>query len=328
MLRCNHRVTVGVLLLLLISCSIVKDSDVTSLTELKSLTLKSFEIVQHSQAGNSSAFASLKYDSVVSRTSAGTGAHISRVKAFTLPAFGNPKMKLKSGTTAATEITIGYRDNGMPNAFVVSKGDSVVEVYKFFYNSSSPNQLIKFVVDIDPIDNLPELLHIKDTIIYTSGISYPSSIIRHSPDPTVAGTFTACQNCGSGSSAQTINQYSFQGQSSYQVNFNSAGNCSSNTYYPYPCGGINRTGSTGGGQNGNQNQLTFINNFTFSKTIQTQLTSASNVDAYFFHPIMIVKDGITHGDFFFWFYSVDWFQTTNNSLNNDDLVKININYGH
>jgi hypothetical protein len=324
MLRFKSQAVFGLFLLVLISCTIIKDSDITSKSELDKLTLKSFEIVQNSQAGNSSLTAALKYDSTVNRISGGTGAHVSRVKGFALPPLGNYKMKLKSGTTSATEIAIGYTDKGRPNAFVIYKGDSAVEIYKFFYNVSG--QLIKFVVDIDPVDNLPELLHIKDTIIYTAGNVYPSSIIRHSPDDAVAGTFTPCQNCGSGSSAQGINQISFQGQTTYQLNFNSGGDCNSNNYYPYPCGGINRTNQNGGGQNGSQNQLTFVNNFTFEKTIQTFLTSASNVDSYYFHPIMIVKDLIPHGDFYFWFYSVDWFVGSNSPLQNNDQVKLNLNY--
>ena len=328
MLRFKSQAAVAILLLVLISCTIIKDSDLTSKSQLDKLTLKSFEIVQNSQVGNSSALAVLKYDSVVNRISAGTGAHVSKVKGFALPVVGNYKMKLKSGTTAATEIAIGYKDNGKPNAFAIYKGDSAVEIYKFFYNSS--DQLIKFVVDIDPVDNLPELLHIKDTIIYPVGNVYPSSIIRKSSDPTLVGTFTmqTCNNC-SGSSNQSISPIVFN--QAYQINFNPGGDCNSNgDSYIYSCGGVTRASTSGGGgsQNGNQNQLSFVNNFTFNKTIQTTLTSASNTDIYYFHPIMIVKDLIPEGSFYFWFYSVDWFQTSGNSSSNSDMVKINLNYAH
>jgi len=101
---------------------------------------------------------------------------------------------MKSGTNAPTNIVISYTGSA-PNAFVVYKGDSVVEIYKFFYNPSK--QLIKFVVDINPVDNLPELLHVKDTIIYPAGNVYPSSVIRRSSDATLAGTFTMqiCSGC-------------------------------------------------------------------------------------------------------------------------------------
>jgi hypothetical protein len=325
MSRFNYRIVFGASFMVLISCSIVKDSDITSIAQLNTLTLKSFEIVQNAQTGNSSALATLLYDSAVNRISGGTGAHVSRVKAFALPALGNYKMKLKSGTTSSTTVIIAYKDNGFPNALVVYQGDSAVEKNFFFYNTT--NQLIRFVENIDPVDNLPPLLHIRDEISYLTNAVYPQTITRYSTDASLAGTFTVCQNCSNGSSSNAPTQVSFQGQTQYQVNFNNSGNCSNNNFYPYPCGGINRTNSNGGGQTGNGNQLTVINNFTFDKTIQTQLTSESNVDSYYFHAIMIVKDVVPHGDFFFWFYSVDWFQTGNAPLQNDDMVKINFNYG-
>src|SRR5258706_2669000 len=330
MLRFKSQAAVGILLLVLISCTIIKDSDITSRSQLDALTLTSFEIVQNSLAGNSSVLATLLYDSSVNRISSGTGAHVKKVKGFSLPALGKYKMTLKSGTNAQTDIVIGYRDNGTPNAFVIYKGDSVVEMYKFYYNSS--NQLVKLVANINPVDDKPMLLHIKDTLIYPTGPSnYPSSIIRNSSDATLAGTYTVCQSCGSGSSSsQIINMITFdQSNQVYQINFNSGNHCDSNNYYPYPCGGVTKSNNTGGGgSNGNQNQLSFQNSFTFDKTIQTFLTSESNTDTYYFHPIMLLKDVVPQGSFYFWFYSVDWFNTTGVISNNSDMVKINFNYGH
>ena len=315
-----------------LSCTIVKDSDITSISQLNSLSLKSFEIVQNSQAGNSITLATSKYDSVVNRISAGTGAHISRVKGFALPALGNYKMKLKSGVNAATEIKIAYKDNGMLNACIIYQGDSTIESYLFFYNTS--NQLIKVSTVLNPIDSKVPIHKTLDILAFgATGDVYPSTITRSSTyDATLTGTYTVCQNCsGSGSSSQSVNQLSFQqGQSqTYQLNFNSGGgNCSSNGYYPYSCGSINKTNSNGGGgQNGNQNQLSFINNFTFNKTIQTSLASISNTDTYYFHPLLILKDVVPQGDFYFWFYSVDWFQTAGSPFSNSDMVKINFNYG-
>jgi hypothetical protein len=330
MLRFNCQASFGVLLLVLISCTIVKDSDITSVSQLNSLSLKSFEIVQNLQTGSSSALATLKYDSVASRISPPTGAHISRVKGFALPALGNHKMTLKSGANAATVVKIEYRDNNTPDRFRIFQGDSLLEDYKFFYNSN--NQLIKLVVDFNPIDNKPNILHVEDDITYpVAPAIYPSTIVRKSSNATLtqSGTFTfqTCSNCG-GSSAETINPVIFsQGnQQLYQINFNTGGNnCNSSNYYPYNCGGLSKSNS-GGGSNGNQNQLNFQHNFTFNKTLQTFLTSWSNTDTYFFHPMMILRDVVPQGSLFFWFYSVDWFVTSNNSFANNDKVTINLNY--
>jgi len=314
-----------------LSCTIVKDSDITSISQLNSLSLKSFEIVQNSKAGNSTSLAVLKYDSTVNKISKSTGAHVSRVKGFTLPALGNYKMKLKSGVNAATEIKIVYKDNGSLNDCIIYQGNSPVESYLFFYNTN--NQLIKVSTVLSPTaGNVPTYETVDLLTFGATGDVYPSTITRSSTyDATLTGTYTVCQNCsGSGSSSQSVNQLTFnQGQSQvYQLSFNSgSGNCSSNGYYPYSCGSINKTNSNGGGgQNGNQNQLSFINNFTFNKTIQTSLTSISNTDTYYFHPLLILKDVVPQGDFYFWFYSVDWFQTAGSPFSSD-MVKINFNYG-
>ncbi len=334
MLCFKKQAAFGVLLLLVFSCTIVKDSDITSLAQLNNLSLTSFEIDQNVKAGTSTAVGTLLYDSVVNRISTGTGAHVSRVKGFSFPALGNYKMKLRSGTNASTEMTIGYRDNGLLNTFVIYQGDSAVEIYKFFYNTS--NQLIQVVTDLNPVDNKPEMLHLKDSIIYPlAGSAYPSQIFRHSPiDVTLAGTYTVCQNCSTGSSSQAIYQIGFQQSQSnqgqtYQLNFNSGGDgCNSGDYYPYACGGITKINTTGnGGSNTGQNQLSFVNNFTFNTTIQTTFTSASTSDTFYFHPLLILKDVILNGDFYFWFYSIDWFQASTNSFSNNDIIKINFSYG-
>jgi|GEM_PF-3078969 len=333
MLRFRNHALIGILLLAFISCTIIKDSDITSLAELNALSLKSFEIVQNSQVGNSSSLAILKYDSVVNRISGGTGAHVSRVVGFSLPALGNQKIWLRGASNTSTEVTIGYKDNGMPNAFVVYQGDSVVQAYKFFYNTS--NQLIKFVTFIDSVDNKPPLLRIRDSIIY-KGETYPSQIIRKSSNPSLAGTFKmfGCTGCSGASSSVSgagfyFNQFGQQlNQQTYNLNYYS--NCNnSGDAYPYSCGSVNNTSSIngGGGPNGSQPNVTFQNNFTFNKTLETILTSGSNTDRYYFHPIMILKDVVPQGSFYFWFYSIDWFKTDATTNNNSDMVKINFNYG-
>ncbi len=231
---------------------------------------------------------------------------------------------MKSGTNAATEIDIGYRDNGSLNALFILQGDSVVERYTFFYNTS--NQLVKVITHLDPIDSKSAIYHTRDTIIYPTSVAgtYPSNIIRYSPyDATLAGTFTmsVCSSC-TGSSTGTVNIISFQ---TYTLSYNQ-GDCNSSDYYPYSCGGINRS-TNGGGSNNGQNQLNFQSNITYNKSLQTSFTSADKADSYYFHPLMILKDVVPQGGFYFWFYSIDWFQTTGGTYTNNDLVKVNLNYG-
>ncbi len=325
MLRSKNQAAFGILLLVLMSCTIVKDSDITSITQLNSLSLKSFEIDQATQVGSSSTLATLKYDSIVNHTSNGTGAHVSRVKGFALPSLGNYKIKLKSGVNAVTEIKIAYKDNGMLNACIIYQGNSPVESYLFFYNTN--NQLIKVSTVLSPTPGNAPTYETVDILTYgAAGDVYPSTITRSSTyDATLAGIFTLEKGqSSSGSASQSINQIRFQQQT---YGFSNSGCNNSSDYYPYSCGGVYKNNNTGGGSSGGQNQLNFQNNFTFNKTIQTSLTSASNTDTYYFHPIMILKDVVPQGSFYFWFYSVDWFQPTGNSFSNSDVVKINFNYG-
>ncbi|MBI1767801.1 MAG: hypothetical protein HY015_04850 [Bacteroidetes bacterium] len=332
-----HLKKFGVLLLLftVISCTIVKDSDVTSIDQFNKFKLKSFEIDQSTSSGSSSALATLKYDSVQNIISKISGYHITRLVAYSLPPLGTKKMQLRSETNLKTDLLFYYRDDGLPITLFILAGDSLVESYRFYYNSL--RQLAKVVTDIDPIDNKPETIHYRDTIIYpssTAAAAYPSSIKRNSPyDASMAGTFTftPCSTCPS-SSTNRLSNISFAypsnlNQPIFQLYFNTGGCDNSSEYYPYQCGGVSKNNSTGGGGSSNSYQLSFRSDITFNKTISTSLTSASVSDAYYFHPLMILKDAIPQGSLYFWFYSIDWFQTTGNSLSNSDVVKINFNYG-
>lgn len=320
----------GVLLsiLIVISCTIVKDSDITSLDEFKKLTLKSFEIDQALATGSSSIVATWKYDSTLNIVSKISGYHITLLRGFSLPALGTKKVQFRSGVNTKTELKIYYRDDGLPITFFVLAGDSLVEFYRFYYNAAK--QLAKVTTDIDPIDNKPQTLHFKDSIYYPSASTttvsaYPSSITRNSPlDPSQAGTFTfsGCNQCSTSAMTQ------FNSSQGYMYNFYS-GDChnGNSSVYPYVCGGVYKNSTNGGGNNG-EPQVKFQSSVTFNRTLKTVFTSAKTTDIIYFHPLMLLGDKINQGGLFFWFYSIDWFRNDGTSFANSDQITITYNYGH
>lgn len=315
---------VAFLLLVVISCSIVNDNDVTSLDQFNKLTLKSFEIKQSLSSGSSSTLGTWKYDSAQNFVSKVSGYHITLLRGFSLPALGTRKVQLRSGVNTKTDIKIYYRDDGLPVTFWIFAGDSLVESYRLFYNSSK--LLAKVVTDLDPIDGKPQTIHFKDSVYYPAGgvSAYPTSIVRNSPlAPSLAGTFTfyGCSDCGN-TPVSSIN--SSQG---YQYNFYTGDCHGNNSAYPYSCGGVNKSSTgNGGGNNGNP-QLKFQSSVTFNRTLQTVFTSAAATDVIYFHPMMMLGDLIPQGGLYFWFYSIDWFKNDGTSFSNNDQVTINYNYG-
>ena len=312
-----------------VSCTIVKDSDITSLDEFKKLTLKSFNIDQTVNGATSSIVATWKYDSVLNIVSKISGYHITLVRGFSLPALGTKKVRFRSGVNTKTELKIYYRDDGLPITFWVLAGDSLVESYRFFYNSAK--QLAKVVTDIDPIDNKPETLRFKDSIYYAAGSTttvqpQPGSFIRNSPlDQSLAGsyTFSSCNQC----SNPTVGSMSTNQGNMY--NFYS-GNChGSSNVYPYSCGGVfKNTSSGGGGGNNGSAQIQFVSSITFNRTLKTVFTSAQTTDIIYFHPVMLLSDAISQGGLFFWVYSMDWYKNDGTSFENSDQVTITYDYGH
>lgn len=316
----------GLLILLAFSCSIVKDSDVTSLDQFNKLKLKSFEIIQTTLSGNSSALATLKYDSAVDGISGSTGAHVSRRQAFSFPALGSNKMKLKSGTTAATEIQIAYRDNGTPNIFIIYQGGVEVETYRFFYNAN--NQLIKLVSLFGPISNPTSVT--KDTLIYAPVGGLLSSLIRNPKSPSPIPFTLDFGSSGSFGSWQGV-KYNLGTQ--YCNNSNGNANV---------CGDFQK--QVNGGQS-NTNPLIFEQNqSTLGKTGQTTITDlrygkgspnscdcSRELDTFYLHPLMILRDVVPQGSTLLWIYAVDWWKpgTAQIQLSNftkNDVVQLNFNY--
>lgn len=311
------------ILLLVLSCTIIEDSDITSLAEYNKLSLKSIEINQETLAGNSTKLALLKYDSVQNFVDSNTGARITRLQRFTLPSLGTLKMKLRSGTTTNTEFFIYFKEDGLPYTFGIFAGDSLVEHYSFRYNAS--NQLNKIRTRLNPIDGRPATLVTTDTLTYSpSPEGKLVSMTRKG-----VGSFTF--QFGTYNSEQTLSSMTFLGQN-YNIY---TGNCS-NGFSSNVCGQLYKPVGNGGYTVHNEIQL------TLGKTTQTTITDQrlSNsgcdcqreLDTYYLHPLMILRYYFPQGGMLLWIYTVDWWkpgtaQLSAQKLNKNDVVKLNFNYG-
>ena len=321
----KNNIASGVLaaiLLLALSCTIIEDGDITSLAQYSALKLKSIEINQETLAGNSTKLAVLKYDSVVNLVDPTTGARITRKQRFTLPSLGTLKMKLRSGTNTNAEIYMSFKEDGLPYTFIIYVGDSLVEHYSFRYNAS--NKLNKIRTRLNPIDGRPATLVTTDTLTYSpSPEGKLVSMTRKG-----VGSFTF--QFGTYNSEHTLNSMTFLGQN-YQLYNANCNNSSSNVcgrlYKPVGNSGYN-VDSENQSRNGKIAQIT-ITDYRLSNS---GCDCQRELDTYYLHPLMILRDNFTQGGMLLWIYTVDWWkpgtvQINNQSLTKNDVVKLNFNYG-
>lgn len=336
MLRTN-KFAFPLLLTIGMSCSIIKDSDVTSLDQFNKLKLTSFDIVEND--GNVSTYhASLKYDSVenFNTLSRFGNYHITRLVGYSLPWLGGRKLQMLGnnipGQNYSNTVRVYYRSDGKPYRLEIHAGskDSVVAYYRFLYYSSG--QLASLTTDINPIDSKPSILHTKDTLFYSSTSTSSSAnnltgITRRAGSGPVSFSiqYASCTSCG-GSGIVSFSPTGNIGQDSYQFQ---NGGCNNDNNDPYACGSLtyqvqNPTGAYP------QVQIQVYQ--SLGKTSEIDLTDYYNRgDFYYFHPLMILKDVIPQGDAFLWIYACDWWKYslagTTNQNNNNYGATVRLNYG-
>lgn len=338
MLR-SSKLSFPLLLIIGISCSIIKDSDIASLDEFNKLKLTSFDIIEND--GNVSTYhAALKYDSVQNFTtlSAFGSYHITRLVAYSLPSLGGRKLQVLgnniTGQNYSNTIRVYYRSDGKPYRLEILAGakDSVVAFYRFLYYSSG--QLASLTTNINPIDDKPSILHTKDTLFYSSTSTSSSAnnlsgITRRAGSGPVAFSiqYANCTNCG----GSGINQFSptgANGQDSYQIQ--SGSNCNNEGGAAYSCGTLQYNIQN---PNGPYPQVQIQVLQSLGKTSEIDLTDLYNRgDFYYFHPLMILKDVIPQGDAFLWIYACDWWKYystngTNQNNNSNFGATVRLNYG-
>lgn len=337
MLRLS-KLSFPLVLIIGISCSIIKDSDVSSLDQFNKLKLTSFDIVEND--GNISDYhASLKYDSVENfdTQSKFGNYHITRLVGYSLPTLGGRKLQILgnniSGQNYSNTIRIYYRSDGKPYRLEIFAGakDSVVAYYRFLYYSSG--QLASLTTDINPIDDKPSILHTKDTLFYSSTSTSSTAnnltgVTRRAGSGPVPFSiqYSNCTSCG-GSGIVSFSATGSVGLDSYQIQ--SGSNCNNEGGNSYGCGSLQYQIQN---PNGPYPQVQIQVLQSLGKTSEIDLTDLYNRgDFYYFHPLMILKDVIPQGDVFLWIYACDWwkYSTAGTSTQNNSNfgATVRLNYG-
>lgn len=315
------------------SCTIIQDNDITSADQLSKLKWQGVEIKQETSKGNSSTAATLLYDSAVNLIDTSTGAKITRRMRFSLAPLGNLKMKLRSETTAKTELYVSYKEGNQPYTVGIYSGDSVVEIYRFRYNStSSTAKLNKIITILNPVDGLPETLRTNDTLIFDNSGKL-ASITRRSPDATKTGTITLeyLSSPSPGLSKITWDPTSSTVNSTYQQFQQNQNSCPNGTY-TNECGAFSISVTCPPSGSCPSPQVNFLFNNTNALLSQGVLMDYRRLDTYYLHPVMLLKNQLTLGGDLFIIYMIDWWSaapvtnTSQNNNNNNDVVTFNFLY--
>ncbi|MBS1680582.1 MAG: hypothetical protein JST48_02625 [Bacteroidetes bacterium] len=340
MLRFKKLLTLGSLLMGL-SCSIVKDSDVTSLDQLNQLKLSGIEIVQDLNTASPQTYSVNVTDSLY-QTPVSVPIDINNkingsvVKQTTLewPVFSKTKMIFRSKiSSGGIEIKNYFYTNGRPRSSTVYQNNKLKEWYSFYYdiNWKLTNIRSRVYTSIPSADTTIY----KDSLIYNSS-GYVASLVRKSPTtPSKAGTLNLSYQTYSSNSAPALggNPLSYSGYNYSYSNCNCPNGSSGN------CFGANLMAN-----NGSFNARYIISSSQTS-TIITQLQfediknnggncggsngSPTDYDTYYFHPLMLLRGLFTHGDILLNIYAVDWWQPgspTNNNPNKNETVTFNFKY--
>lgn len=319
-------------LVTLFACSIIDDSAITSQEELKGLKLTGFTIDQQTNKGTKKITARVVSDSAVNITDTNTGAKINRVAILKMPSLGSSKMKLRSGTTLDVDMSITYTSSTKPYTMAIYQKDSAVEVYRFRYDASG--RLVKIITIIDPVDNLPALVTTIDTLIYsTVGDMKDIDVIhRKLADGMLDATIDPFYG------SQSLENFTYKDR---QYN-NNGGGCN-DAYGATGCGSYGFSPAGGGGSSG-QSSFAYQVSETFNSLTQVRLEDTKfgngnggggsccrDFDTYYFHPLMILRNQITKGDYLLLIYMMDWWvpgaPLTNSVSGNNEMVRIDFSYG-
>ncbi|GHM99611.1 hypothetical protein WSM22_11010 [Cytophagales bacterium WSM2-2] len=328
-----------------ISCSIVKDSDVTSLDQLNQLKLTSIEIIQNLNGTSSpQSYKTAATDSIYATPATTTidfnqkvSGTITKMTSIAWPSFTKTKMLFRSKITSTGIVIKNYfYKNGVPRACQVYQNNQLKEAYSFYYTSTWKLTDIRSRVYLS-VPAADTIIY-RDSLIYNSS-GYISSLIRHFPSPLPA------------KSPVTIN-FSYQTFSSNGgLSLGGNGPISYNGYsYTFGnCNCPNSSGSTCSGcdvQVGNSYTSHYITQGLQVSNIVNQfqiqdikVTNGNNgcggsggpndYDTYYFHPLMLLKGMFSHGDILFNIYSIDWLQPgaqISGLLQKNESVIFNFNY--
>ena len=145
---------------LLISCSILEDTDITSVDELEDLKLKSIQITE-TLNGNAITNTATVMEEVINDP---LRPSLTKRVTISWPSFTNPKFQFRSGVTSNISIVSEYFTDGRIKFWRVKSSGIEKETYEFVYGNG-----VLYALQTTIIANLDTTLY-KD--IYSSADSY------------------------------------------------------------------------------------------------------------------------------------------------------------
>lgn len=311
--------------LLLISCTIIKDSDITNPSDFSKLKLKSLEIKQSTNSGDQTSQAQITLNAS------------GKIEKINWPALGNYKLKFRTPISTSATSLLTYSAIGNLITFDTQVGSSSVEKYDFLYNSTG--QLIRLISSGTFANNV---VSTSDSLIYNAQEKL-TKLERTTKNTTGANVKTnyntAYNNDGalSSFSSSPSNQYeldlgtSTSGGGGYCPNNISSNECTRfrENYLPNPNPG------------GSSENATVLIGHNLSGSILSQVqfrntrSSSEESDSYNFHPLMLVSSQFKQGRDLLSVYMIDWWlpgprqtsSSANNNNPNNKYLNFNFIYG-
>lgn len=268
------------LLALGISCTIVEDSDVKSLSDLDKLELSSIEVVENTQQSGTKVI-----KLVPTINSSG------KLQQVLFPSLTGKKFKFRSSSISGSATGfVSYNSSGKVITFDIQAGGQSQEKYSFEYNSSGN------LFTVTSTGSFPgDVAETKDSILYVSGgidKIYRTTTLSSGGKSLVSVTSTAKSSFNNA----TIRFGQFE---------ESNGDCPNNTKSSACTGYFDF--STGGG---GSFSITIRHLFTGARIstfmVGENTDGSKTPDVYAFHPVMLLRSEIPHSDDLMIYYMRDW----------------------
>lgn len=310
MLRPLSIIMIGILL----SCSILEDSDITTYDELKKVKLKEINFTQVLNSGTytreiPAADSTLDISFLLGKLTKQTKITWGNVDT-------NSKFKFRSGAISNISIVNRYFDNGNLRSSWVYSGSTVRELYYFKYNSNGKIQSLLRTLYTDPND-LTKKTTSYDSIYYDpgSGGKFFGFAMRGSSDATKRGIFVAepisTNPCGlvwvfKRSANASLNIPAVDKEYDY---------CGPTNFYIYP-----------GGQSADFHSIgSDVLEEVYIGDRFTDSDKKCCSDIYYYHPILFSPIDIRYKIM----YAIDWWEevTPTGPVPKDESVQFKFDYG-
>jgi hypothetical protein len=171
------RILFTILQALLLSCTILEDTDVTSLDELRKLKLKSIQITETINGAAILQTAFVTEEDI--NETLPNGAILTKRKTIAWPAFTNAIFQFRSGVTSDITLVAEYLTSGRIKFWRVKSGGTEYETYEFQYDGSGFLNLLKTTIK----NKTTNLIVIDDKDSYVTKDLYFPQIRNPSADP-------------------------------------------------------------------------------------------------------------------------------------------------